>query len=231
MGKSDHLRADFLEIIKDIKEELKYQVSMGITETELDLAPLLEGVKPLSLASVREEIRDCKRCKLHLKRRNIVFGIGNEEAELVFVGEGPGEDEDIEGLPFVGRAGQLLTKIIEAMDMKRDDIYIANIVKCRPPNNRNPEPDEIESCVPFLKKQLEIIRPRLVCALGTFAAQTLLVSQEKISQMRGRFYSYNGIRVMPTFHPAYLLRNPDEKRLVWEDMKKVMEELKRMGSQ
>lgn len=231
MDISDKLRVEFLDLVKDIKEEFKYQISMGITEIESDLTLPTQRKGPLSLASIREEIGECKRCKLHMKRRNIVFGTGNVDAELVFVGEGPGEDEDIEGFPFVGKAGQLLTRIIEAMDMRRDDVYIANIVKCRPPNNRNPEPDEIESCAPFLKKQLEIIRPRLICALGTFAAQTLLASQEKISQMRGRFYSYNGIRVMPTFHPAYLLRNPAEKRLVWEDMKRVMEELKRMKSQ
>lgn len=226
MGRSNQLRAEFLDLVKDIKEEFRYQLSMGITEVELDLPVPSQRHKPSFLTSIRDEIGDCKRCKLHLKRKNIVFGAGNETAKLVFVGEGPGEDEDIEGLPFVGKAGQLLTRIIEAMGMKRNDVYIANIIKCRPPNNRNPEPDEIESCAPFLKKQLEVIRPRLICALGTFSAQTLLGSKEKISQMRGKFYSYNSIKVMPTFHPAYLLRNPDEKRLVWEDMKKVMEELK-----
>ncbi|MEK7872037.1 MAG: uracil-DNA glycosylase, partial [Nitrospirota bacterium] len=211
-----------------------YQSAMGMTETESGppkLPPNLYSLSPApcTLASIREEMGDCKRCKLHQKRKNIVFGTGNEKAGLVFVGEGPGEDEDIEGLPFVGRAGQLLTKIIEAMGMKRSDVYIANIVKCRPPNNRNPEHDEIECCFPFLKRQLEAISPPLIVALGTFAAQTLLGSRERISQMRGRFHSYNGIKVMPTFHPSYLLRNPDEKRVVWEDMKMVMEELKKMS--
>jgi DNA polymerase len=207
---------------------------MGMAETEsappmLPASPYSILPTPCTLSHIRDEIGDCRRCKLHLKRKNIVFGAGNEKAELVFVGEGPGEDEDIEGLPFVGRAGQLLTKIIEAMGMKRSDVYIANIVKCRPPNNRNPESDEIECCFPFLKRQLEAISPLIIVALGTFAAQTLLGSRERVSQMRGRFHSYNGIKVMPTFHPSYLLRNPDEKRVVWEDMKMVMEELKKMG--
>lgn len=231
MGIPDQLRAEFLELVKDIKEEFKYQMSMGITEIESDPPVPVQRQGPLSLASIREEIGECKRCKLHIKRKNIVFGTGSASAGLVFVGEGPGEDEDREGIPFVGKAGQLLTRIIDAMGMKRDDAYIANIVKCRPPNNRNPEPDEIECCAPFLKKQLEVISPRLIVALGTFAAQTLLANKERISQMRGRFYTYNGIKVMPTFHPSYLLRNPDDKRLVWEDMKKVMEELNRTGQQ
>lgn len=236
MDRPDNLAVMFLELVRDIKEEFAYQAAMGITETEsgppkLPPAPYSLSPIPCTLTSIREEIGDCIRCKLHLKRKNIVFGTGNEKAGLVFVGEGPGEDEDIEGVPFVGRAGQLLTKIIEAMGMKRSDVYIANIVKCRPPDNRNPEPDEIESCLPFLKRQLEAISPLLIVALGTFAAQTLLGSRERISQMRGRFHSYNGIKVMPTFHPSYLLRNPDEKRVVWEDMKMVMEELKKMGQE
>ncbi len=229
MDRPDTLAIMFLDLIRDIKEEFAYQSAMGITETGSEL-PILPRINfTTTLTSIRDEIGDCRRCKLHLKRKNIVFGVGNIDAQLVFVGEGPGEDEDIEGLPFVGRAGQLLTKIIEAMGMKRSDVYIANIVKCRPPNNRNPEPDEIECCFPFLKRQLKAISPLLIVALGTFAAQTLLGSRERISQMRGRFHSYNGIKVMPTFHPSYLLRNPDEKRVVWEDMKMVMEELKKMA--
>lgn len=229
MDRPDNLAVMFLELVRDIKEEFAYQSAMGMTETESE-PPMLPRINfTTTLTSIRDELGDCRRCKLHQKRKNIVFGTGNEKAGLVFVGEGPGEDEDIEGLPFVGRAGQLLTKIIEAMGMKRSDVYIANIIKCRPPNNRNPEPDEIESCFPFLKRQLEAISPLLIVALGTFAAQTLLGSRERISQMRGRFHSYNGIKVMPTFHPSYLLRNPDEKRVVWEDMKMVMEELKKMG--
>ena len=160
------------------------------------------------------------------KRKNIVFGSGNEKAEIVFVGEAPGEDEDIQGKPFVGKAGQLLTKIIEAMGLKRDDVYIANIIKCRPPNNRNPLEDEISACEPFLKEQLRIINPKIICALGTFAAQTLLKTKEKISSLRGKFYIYEGIKLMPTFHPAYLLRNPNDKKYTWEDVQKIMADIK-----
>src|SRR5579863_770381 len=184
---------------------------------------------PPSLETIRAEIGDCRRCKLHSTRKNIVFGTGNPQAELVFVGEAPGEEEDLQGKPFVGRAGQLLTKIINAMGFSRDDVYIANIIKCRPPKNRNPEPDEISTCEPFLNRQLSSIRPKVICALGTFAAQTLLGTSQKITQLRGEFHTYRGVKVMPTFHPAYLLRNPREKRQVWEDMQKIMDELKSSG--
>jgi DNA polymerase len=173
---------------------------------------------------VREELGDCRRCKLHKTRTNIVFGSGNLRAKLVFVGEGPGRDEDLQGEPFVGQAGQLLTKIIQAIQLRREEVYITNIIKCRPPGNRNPEPDEIGSCEPFLVKQLEAIRPKLICALGTFAAQTLLKTEEKISSLRGEFHQYQGIPLMPTYHPAFLLRNPNSKRDVWEDMKKLKRE-------
>ncbi len=181
----------------------------------------------LTLAEVREELGDCRRCKLHSTRTNIVFGAGTPEARLVFVGEGPGRDEDLQGKPFVGLAGQLLTKIIQAIQLTREEVYIANIIKCRPPGNRNPEPDEIRACEPFLIKQLQAIRPQLICALGTFAAQTLLKTEEKISLLRGRFHQYQGIPLMPTYHPAYLLRNPQFKRDVWEDMKKIKKEYDR----
>ncbi len=183
---------------------------------------------PLTLEAVREELGDCRRCKLHSTRTNIVFGTGNPRAKLVFVGEGPGRDEDLQGKPFVGQAGQLLTKIIQAIQLTREEVYIANIIKCRPPGNRNPEPDEIKSCEPFLRKQLEVIRPGLICALGTFAARTLLQTEEKISLLRGRFHRYQGIQVMPTYHPAFLLRNPNFKRDVWEDMKKIKQEYDRL---
>ena len=183
------------------------------------------GDKQASLEAVRTELGDCRRCRLHAGRRHIVFGIGSPKAKLVFVGEAPGEEEDLQGLPFVGRAGQLLTKMIQAMGLTREEVYIANIIKCRPPQNRNPMPDEIASCEPFLIAQLSTIQPRLICSLGTFATQTLLRTQDKISKLRGRFHHYNGIPVMPTYHPAYLLRNPQDKRLVWEDMQKIMEEL------
>jgi uracil-DNA glycosylase family 4 len=174
------------------------------------------------LNSVRGDIGDCTRCKLHrLGRRQIVFGVGNPSAELMFVGEAPGADEDIQGVPFVGRAGQLLTKIIEAIGLTRDDVYIANVIKCRPPENRNPEPDEVGECEPFLFQQIDAIAPRVIVALGTFAAKTLLKTQDPISRLRGRVYDYRGAKLIPTFHPAYLLRSPERKRDTWEDMKKV----------
>ena len=175
-----------------------------------------------ALVAVRTEIGDCTRCKLHTQgRKQIVFGVGNPEADLMFVGEAPGADEDIQGIPFVGRAGQLLTKIIEAIDLKRDDVYIANVIKCRPPGNRNPEQDEVETCEPFLFQQIDIVKPKVIVALGTFATKTLLRTQDPISRLRGRVYDFRGAKLIPTFHPAYLLRNPSSKREVWEDMKRV----------
>ena len=175
-----------------------------------------------ALVGVRTDIGDCTRCKLHtLGRSQIVFGVGNPEADLMFVGEAPGADEDVQGIPFVGRAGQLLTKIIEAIDLKREDVYIANVIKCRPPQNRNPEPDEVEKCEPFLFQQIDIIKPKVIVALGKFGAQTLLRTLEPISRLRGRVFEYRGSKLVPTFHPAYLLRNPSSKREVWEDMKLV----------
>jgi DNA polymerase len=182
-----------------------------------------------ALAVVRDDLGDCQRCKLSPLRKNIVFGVGSPDAPLVFVGEAPGGDEDRTGEPFVGAAGQLLTKMIIAMGLPREEVYICNILKCRPPGNRNPEPDEIEQCEPFLKKQLAAIRPRMIVALGKFAAQCLLRSDAPISRLRGRFQTYEGIPLMPTFHPAFLLRNPDAKREVWADLKLVMAELDRLG--
>ncbi len=176
------------------------------------------------LKKVRMWIGDCRRCKLWENRKHIVFGSGNEKAGLVFVGEGPGAEEDKAGEPFVGRAGQLLTRIIESIGLKRDQVYICNIIKCRPPQNRNPQPDEIEACEPFLSAQLQAIAPKLICALGTFAAQTLLQSSLPISALRGQFHAYHGIPVLATFHPAYLLRNPPEKKKAWEDMKMLKQE-------
>jgi len=179
-----------------------------------------------SLEELRDDIGDCRRCKLHSGRTHVVFGIGNPNAKLMFVGEGPGRDEDLKGEPFVGRAGQLLTDIItKGMGLTRDDVYIANVVKCRPPQNRNPEPDEVASCEPFLKKQIELIRPTIIVALGKFAVQALLQSKVPITRLRGNWHTYMGIKLMPTFHPAYLLRNPADKKLVWEDIKKVMKEM------
>lgn len=182
-------------------------------------APLSE---PLTLEQIRAELGDCQRCKLAPSRTNLVFGVGNAKAELMFVGEGPGADEDLQGEPFVGKAGQLLTKMIGAMGLSRERVYIANIIKCRPPKNRNPEPAEIAACRPFLSQQISAVRPKIICALGTFSAQTLLNTQARISDLRGRFHDLNGVQVLPTFHPAYLLRNPDEKKRVWEDLQMIM---------
>lgn len=175
------------------------------------------------LAVIQAEIGpDCSRCKLHtLGRRQVVYGVGNPRARLMFVGEAPGEEEDKQGEPFVGRAGQLLTKIIEAINLTRDQVYIANVIKCRPPGNRNPEPDEVATCEPFLFRQIDVIHPRVIVTLGKFAAQSLLRSADPITRLRGREFDYRGATLIPTFHPAYLLRNPSAKREVWEDMKKV----------
>jgi uracil-DNA glycosylase len=176
-----------------------------------------------ALNAIRVDIGDdCSRCKLHtLGRTQIVFGVGNPEADLMFVGKAPGADEDEQGIPFIGRAGQLLTKIIEAIDLTRDEVYIANIIKCRPPQNRNPEPDEVASCEPFLFRQIDVIKPKVIVALGKYAAQTLLRTETPISRLRGQQFDYRGATLVPTFHPAYLLRNPSSKRDVWEDMKLV----------
>jgi DNA polymerase len=187
------------------------------------VAPAVSADRAAALAQLRADIGDCTRCKLHrLGRRQIVYGVGNPNAKLMFVGEAPGEDEDIQGFPFVGRAGQLLTKIIEAMGLTRDGVYIANVIKCRPPGNRNPEPDEVATCEPFLFRQIDIIQPSVIVALGTFAAKTLLQTTSAISRLRGRAYEYRGSKLVPTFHPAFLLRSPGFKRDTWEDMKIVM---------
>jgi len=194
---------------------------------DLFLSPTVQTVQ--TLEELRAEIGDCRRCKLCQGRTKIVFGVGNPRAELVFVGEGPGRDEDLKGEPFVGRAGQLLTEIItKGMKLRREDVYIANVVKCRPPENRNPEPDEIAACEPFLVKQLDLIKPRIIVALGTFAAQTLLKTKTPISRLRGVWHTYQGIKLMPTLHPAYLLRNPNDKRLVWQDIQAVLREMGRL---
>ena len=208
------------QIIAQLKEHLRYQKELGI-HTLLSPGKKTEH---LTLDSIRQELGDCTRCRLHEGRNHVVFGEGNPHAVLVFVGEGPGREEDLQGKPFVGRAGELLTRIIEAIELTREEVYIANIVKCRPPNNRDPKPDEIQTCLPFLLKQLEAIKPRIICALGTFAAQTLLGTEERISALRGHFHEYQGAKLMPTYHPAFLLRNAQFKRDVWEDMKMIREE-------
>jgi DNA polymerase len=177
-----------------------------------------------TLEEIRADLGDCQRCKLCRSRTRIVFGTGNPQARLMFIGEGPGQEEDRAGEPFVGAAGQLLDRIIEAIKLKRSDVYIANVVKCRPPGNRLPEPDEIATCFPFLRRQIAAIRPLFICTLGGCAVQTLLRTSEAVSRLRGRLFEFEGIRVLPTFHPAYLLRNPEKKRDVWEDMKLLMRE-------
>ncbi len=186
-------------------------------------APLGDLASLVSLDQLQTHIGPaCTRCKLcTLGRRQVVFGVGNPAADLMFVGEAPGSDEDAQGIPFVGRAGQLLTKIIEAIELRRDDVYIANVIKCRPPGNRNPEPDEVLACEPFLARQIDLVQPKVIVALGKFAAQTLLRTDTPITRLRGRMHPYRGAHLVPTFHPAYLLRSPDKKRDTWDDMKLV----------
>ncbi len=186
--------------------------------------PAAKGCGSRELLAVRAELGECTRCKLAGGRTHLVFGVGNPHAAIMFVGEGPGADEDAQGEPFVGRAGQLLTKMIEAMGFRREEVYIANVVKCRPPGNRDPEPDEIAACEPFLRAQIAAVKPRVIVALGRFAVQTLLRDPTPITRQRGRWREYEGVKLMPTFHPAYLLRNPPEKKKAWDDLQKVMSE-------
>jgi len=182
----------------------------------------IDRVPDDSLERIREDLGECTRCRLHTGRTKIVFGVGNPKAELVFVGEGPGRDEDAQGEPFVGRAGKLLTQMIEAMSLRRADVYICNVVKCRPPENRLPEKDEIATCSPFLTRQLAVIQPKVICCLGACAAQTLLATNQGISKFRGEWFDYRGAKLIATYHPAYLLRNPNAKGEVWKDLQKVM---------
>ena len=217
------LEQEFHQVLSSLQAFLSSLKEEGVEGLPLQQR-LPSAGKGKLLEQVRDELGECTRCKLHPHRKNIVFGTGNPEAKLVFVGEGPGGEEDIQGKPFVGPAGQLLTKIINSINLSREEVYIANIIKCRPPQNRNPEPDEIKACEPFLLKQLDAIQPKIICALGTFAAQTLLETDEKISRLRGRFIDYRNSKLIATFHPAYLLRNSQKKREVWEDMKMIRKE-------
>jgi len=242
------IQSEFLDIVTQVRAHLEYQRALGVSVVEAVAAsPVAIAVPPVvkpiakaqeepetkkfaaitgGLSAVRDELGDCTRCKLCKGRKTIVFGEGDPDAVLVFVGEGPGQEEDQQGRPFVGAAGQLLTDIIvKGMKLNREDVYICNIVKCRPPDNRNPEPDEIEACEPFLIKQLQAIRPKMIVALGNVAVKTLLKTKEGITKLRGTWKTYQGIPLMPTFHPAYLLRNPSDKKLVWEDIKKVLDEM------
>ncbi len=241
------IQRELLDIVTQIRSHLEYQKALGVRLIE-SITPSVSGIaspvpltsagkaagpaipkpsqSPSGLSAIREELGDCTRCKLYSGRKNIVFGEGNPKAVLVFVGEGPGQEEDQQGRPFVGVAGQLLTDIIvKGMKVKREDVYICNIVKCRPPDNRNPDPDEIEACEPFLKKQLAAINPAVIVALGNTAVKTLLKTPEGITSLRGKWQTYQGIPLMPTFHPAYLLRNPSGKKLVWEDIQQVMKKI------
>jgi len=219
------------ELVDEVRAWLAWAQESGLQNLapqarRADRAKVETVIKLPALEAVRTELGECTRCKLHKTRTNIVFGVGSPEARLMFVGEGPGEDEDLQGYPFVGKAGQLLTKMIEAMGMQREDVYICNTVKCRPPNNRNPEPDELLACEPFLKGQLVAVKPEAIVTLGKFAAQALLREQTPITRLRGQWREYEGIPVMPTFHPAYLLRSPAEKGKVWDDLKQVMKRLR-----
>jgi uracil-DNA glycosylase family 4 len=217
---------DVREIISDLKSYLQYLREVGITSLPASVGPPEETPHATSLEEIRQQLGDCRRCKLHRTRRTLVFGEGHPEAKLMLIGEGPGFEEDVQGRPFVGKAGQLLTRILESIHLRREGVYITNIVKCRPPQNRNPEPDEIHSCYPFLVKQIQAIRPAIICALGSFATQTLLKTNAKITALRGKIHDLEGIKVIPTFHPAFLLRNPERKKDVWEDVKRVSELLR-----
>lgn len=201
-------------------------VTLPAATDQAEAEPATGGkTEPLELAVVEEQLQDCTRCALSKQRARVVYGIGNPDADLVLIGEAPGREEDRQGIPFVGEAGQLLDRILAAMNLSREQVYICNLIKCRPPANRDPLPEEIACCEPFLQQQLALIRPQLIVALGRFASQSLLRTNTPITKLRGNWHEYAGIPLLPTFHPAYLLRNPAGKREVWEDMKQVMERL------
>ncbi|MFH1479564.1 MAG: uracil-DNA glycosylase [Candidatus Omnitrophota bacterium] len=206
------------EILEKIRSYFNMEKESGIKEYLF-----FKKEKKDSLSLFKKEILGCIKCDLSKTRKNVVFGDGFTKARLVFVGEAPGYEEDIQGKPFVGDAGKLLTKIIESMKLKREDVYICNVLKCRPPKNRNPLPEEIAHCMDYLYRQLELIKPEVICGLGKFASQTLLKTDIPITKLRGKWHDFKGMKFMPTYHPAYLLRNPKDKKLVWEDMKKIME--------
>ena len=231
---TDDLRKSYIEIVASVREYMEEQLRLGFSETELRELEKKLPYADFDLPNLTADAQSCTKCPLHETRNSVVFGVGSTSADLMFIGEAPGADEDEQGEPFVGRAGQLLTQIIEAgMKLKRSDVYIANILKCRPPGNRNPAPDEVETCSPYLIRQIELIQPKVIVALGSFAAQMLLGTKTGITRLRGEFHDCHvaGLNfpphkkppvVMPTFHPAYLLRNPNAKRDVWEDIQQVM---------
>jgi uracil-DNA glycosylase len=211
-----------------LRQELAYFRDLGIVDLYIDARRAPPSVVPgatRDLEGLKKFLEGCPRCKLSRYRKNIVFGQGNPHAELMFVGEAPGREEDEQGLAFVGRAGQLLTKIIEAIGRKREDVWISNVLKCRPPDNRNPEADEVAACMPFLEEQIRLVSPRVIVTLGTFAVQAVLGTDEPIGRLRGRWQTAHGVRVMPTFHPAFLLRSPERKKDVWDDLKRVRDYL------
>ena len=230
----DSLRKEYVDLIASVREYVEERLQLGFIESEINEPERESPYANLDLPTLATDAAGCTKCGLHETRHSVVFGVGNPEADLMFIGEAPGADEDQQGEPFVGRAGQLLTRIIEdGMQLKREDVYIANVLKCRPPGNRNPAPDEVETCSPYLVRQIELIQPKVIMALGSFAAQMLLDTKTGITRLRGEFHPCDvpGLRVlphrkppviMPTYHPAYLLRNPKGKADVWEDVKKVL---------
>ena len=227
----EELGFTFLPLKRDrifnlIQNRPVYAVAESHEDTISEPDHIMSRDNARALQELREEIGECTRCNLHMERKNIVYGEGSSDARLMFIGEGPGRDEDIQARPFVGEAGKLLTRLIEKMGMRREEVYIANIVKCRPPYNRDPEEKEIAACKPFVERQIEIINPKVIMSLGRVSAQSILGMKMPISRMRGNFFSFHDIALMPTFHPAYLLRNPKDKWLVWDDAQKVLEKLK-----
>jgi DNA polymerase len=240
MKYDERATSELLEVIELAKEFLQRQKALGLRQVSLS-RPALAALETFSAgagetsrdaaAALRElapAVRSCAKCHLARTRKNVVLGEGNPYAKLMFIGEAPGADEDEQGLPFVGRAGQLLTKIIEAINLKRSDVYICNILKCRPPENRTPSSDEVECCIPFLREQLQAIRPKIICALGNVAAQTLLQTKSPMNRLRGKFHKFGDAILMPTYHPAALLRNPDYKKPTWEDVQMIQRELEKL---
>ena len=225
----DDIKEEYLQLATTVREYVEEQLQLGLFEAEVPESEQKSEYADLDLTALNADAQSCIKCGLHEGRKSVVFGVGNPNADLMFVGEAPGADEDRQGEPFVGRAGQLLTKIIEAMKLTREDVYIANVLKCRPPKNRNPAPDEVETCSPYLLRQIELIQPKVIVTLGNFSAKMLLDTNIGITALRGEFHEYAYAKqdsqvpvVMPTYHPAYLLRNPNAKRDVWEDMQQVM---------
>jgi uracil-DNA glycosylase len=236
-GEQDPPAVQLLAVAQGLRRHLEHYRRQGVdrigapsVERELSTPdPATALPRGLTLPQIRDELGECVRCKLHETRQHIVFGAGDGRAPLMFIGEGPGADEDRTGEPFVGRAGELLDKMIVAMGWRRDDVYIANVIKCRPPGNRTPEADEVSACQPFLLAQIAAVAPRIIVALGRPAANTLLGNDAPISALRGKFFDCRGAQLMPTFHPAFLLRQPERKRDAWSDLQQVMVELQRLG--